>query len=344
MLLENSSFGFFSKPHGLLRQRPATWLRVEGPDATEFLQGQCTQDLRSLRPGQAGWALWLSIKGKVLAETLVLCENAPDGARMWRLWSAQGDGETLRARLDASLIADDVTLTDEVGANAQPNDWEQVTLAGPEAEAWLKRETPAEASLPLAGEWRNFGGGYLFPGRRGQADIWEWLHPQGEANTASQLSLAQLPLLSAEALERSRLWAGVAAIPGEFGPADLPQEAGMEAFAISFTKGCYLGQEVMARLHAMGQVRRRLLRVGGRGPAPAVGVHLFGAGENKRLGELRAAVDDGQGGWLGLAMIQLLGLDLSRPVHLAPEGDLSEGRTVFLVDSSFNETGARSLS
>jgi hypothetical protein len=99
----------------------------------------------------------------------------------------------------------------------------------------------------------------------------------------------------------------VPAIPGEFGPQDLPQEAGLETSAISFTKGCYLGQEVMARLHAMGQVRRRLVRVGGPGPAPARNVEL--RQNEKRVGELRAAADDGQGGWLGLAMLNLLGLD-----------------------------------
>ena len=89
-------------------------------------------------------------------------------------------------------------------------------------------------------------------------------------------------------------------------PADLPQEAGLEGAAISFQKGCYLGQEVMARLKAMGQVRRQLWRVAGAGDAvPPPGALLRGA-EERPAGEIRGAVTDGAGGWIGLAMISLL--------------------------------------
>jgi hypothetical protein len=112
----------------------------------------------------------------------------------------------------------------------------------------------------------------------------------------------------------------VPAIPAEFGPGDLPQEAGLETVAISFTKGCYLGQEVMARLQAMGQVRRRLVRVAGLGLAPAAGVELLQAG--RRVGELRAAEHYGTG-WLGLAMVNLLGLDRAAEICLAGGGAVS---------------------
>jgi folate-binding Fe-S cluster repair protein YgfZ len=99
----------------------------------------------------------------------------------------------------------------------------------------------------------------------------------------------------------------------------------LESVAISFNKGCYLGQEVMARLHAMGQVRRRLVRITGEGAAPAAGIELRQNG--KRTGEIRAIATSAEGSWLGLAIINLLGLD--------PSGGLTtaDGAAVRLVDA-----------
>lgn len=300
--------GFFQLS-GRIRSRPFAWLRVSGPDAAAFLQGQCTQDLRPLRHGGTTWALWLSLKGKVIGESLVL-RDQPEGSGdgVWWLWSPHTPGEVLRARLEEFIIADDVTV--EPG-----EDWAQWTLAGPEAEAWLRSASSAQ-ELPAGAGWVRLGDGYLFAGRRGQARIWEWLLPPG-AEASGEASLPDLAELRPEDLVRARLAAGVPAIPGEFGPGDLPQEAGLEAVAVSFTKGCYLGQEVMARLHAMGRVRRKLLRVCGTGAAPAAGAVLVQSAEDRKMGELRAAVDDGRGGWLGLAMCNLLGLDAAQPLRLA---------------------------
>jgi folate-binding Fe-S cluster repair protein YgfZ len=104
------------------------------------------------------------------------------------------------------------------------------------------------------------------------------------------------------------------------GPGDLPNEAGLEAEAISYTKGCYLGQEVMARLKSMGQVRRRLVRVGGAGESiPALPVPLFGGG--RAVGELRSAVRDGAGGWSGLAMLSRLQVAAGAELAWTPQGN-----------------------
>ena len=127
-------------------------------------------------------------------------------------------------------------------------------------------------------------------------------------------SLSATTWLTAEEVTRRRIGAGIPAIPADVGPGDLPNEAGLEGEAISFTKGCYLGQEVMARLKSMGQVRRRLMRVRGEGEnIPTLPAPLFGAG--RAVGELRSAVRDGVGGWIGLAMVTLL--------HVAPGAELA---------------------
>ena len=112
---------------------------------------------------------------------------------------------------------------------------------------------------------------------------------------------------------------GIPAVPADVGPGDLPNEGGLDVGAVSYTQGCYLGQEVMARLKSMGQVRRRLLRVAGEASeVPPLPAQLF-TGERK-IGELRSAVPDGAGGFVGLAMLSLLHLPLDGGLALAPGG------------------------
>jgi folate-binding protein YgfZ len=126
--------------------------------------------------------------------------------------------------------------------------------------------------------------------------------------------------------------AGLPEIPAELGPGDLPNEGGLEHEAISFTKGCYLGQEVMARLHNLGQVRRRLFVVEALAPAGELtrGTVLF-AGE-KRVGELRSLLAD-ESPALGLAMVHTDHVTVGDELGSAPGGaravrvrQLAEGR------------------
>jgi folate-binding protein YgfZ len=269
------------------RWDPAAWLRVSGPDAFSFLQGQNTQDLRPLRDGAAAavYGLWLTVKGKVVGDSFVLRGGAPD--EFW-VGSYFTPAATLLARLEAFLIADEVTLEDQTAA------WTGLSL--------LAAANDGPAAGPDA---------FRFTGRRVAAGNVEWV---GRRQVAAALLPPPGRELDAAQMKLLRLDAGIPAIPEEFGPADLPQEAGLEGVAVSFQKGCYLGQEVMARLKAMGQVRRQLWRVAGEGAlAPAPGTPLRGA-EDRLAGEVRSVAADGRGGWIGLAMISLL--------HAPPEGRL----------------------
>jgi folate-binding protein YgfZ len=284
--------------------RPAAVLRATGEDALTFLQGQFTQDLKPCADGRVAYGLWLNQKGKVLADSFVW----KDAADVWWLVSYFSPAAIIRERLESYIIADDVTLEDET------ENWEGFTLVGDEAATWL-----AQTGVSLPGENAVSIGsaGMLWRGRRG-VDAWEWLRPR--AHGALDLGAAEIG--DAEELERARITAAVPAIPRDIGPSDLPQEAGLEVSAISFTKGCYLGQEVMARLHAMGQVRRRLLPV-----VAAIGVEMpttlpadVFSGE-KRIGELRSACADSSGeGWRGLAMLSTLGLPADATLSLVAGG------------------------
>jgi folate-binding protein YgfZ len=169
--------------------------------------------------------------------------------------------------------------------------------------------------------------GVVFRGRRGKEEAVEWVFPVAET-AAVRAQIAGGRELEGEEMVRRRISAGVPAVPADLGPGDLPGEGGLEQDAISYTKGCYLGQEVMARLKSMGQVRRRLMRVVGPAGPGSLPAALFAGG--RKVGEVRSAVSDGAGGWEGLAMLTLLqvsaGGGLALAVDAAPTVRLVDGR------------------
>jgi hypothetical protein len=104
-------------------------------------------------------------------------------------------------------------------------------------------------------------------------------------------------------LESARIAAGVPSVPADCGASEFPQECGLEVW-VSYTKGCYLGQEVMARIQSMGSLRRILRRV--EGPV-SVGLELK-TPEGKVAGLVRSAAGD-----VGLALVSV---DLAESVVL----------------------------
>lgn len=269
------------------RWKPAAWLRVFGDDAATFLQGQFTNDLRGLAAGEARYGLWLSVKGKVLADSFVI--RGAVAGEFW-LGSYFSPAAVIRERLEGYIIADDVTMVDETEA------WTGVSLLG-EVGGQLAGLTGGNDPLRV-----------VFRGRRSAGEGFEVMtRADGNAIVPARLAqwMATADELTAEEMARRRIVAGIPAVPADVGPGDLPNEAGLEAEAISYTKGCYLGQEVMARLKSMGQVRRRLLRVRGAGAAPTDLPAALVVGE-RRVGEVRSAAAEENGGWIGMAMISLI--------------------------------------
>ncbi len=276
-------------------------LHITGGDALSFLQGQFTQELRSSAKGFAAYGLWLNQKGKVLADSFVLRET-PES--VW-IVSFSSKAAVIRERLESYIIADDVVIEDVT------DQWSGLAVGGAGGSEWLAGQVGDV--LPVAGEFLRTADGFVFRGRRGADESWEWLRPTGAALPEG------LTPLSAEEVERMRIAAGIPAVPTDIGVGELPNEGGLEADAISYTKGCYLGQEVMARLKSMGQLRRKLVRVAAdEGPVPAVPCSLL-QGE-ARVGELRSAVTDGAGGFIGLALVTTLRLDAAAPFAPEPGG------------------------
>lgn len=265
-------------------------LRVQGPDANSYLQGQITQDLKRAETGLC-YGLWLDQKGKVLADSHIqrIAEND------YRVIAFNTPAAALRERLEAYLIADEVELQDESG------EWTRVL--------WWGGAMPGTLTLPA--------GAIRFASRRAGPGAVEILVPvaEGAGFVAHVKEFATEGSVGAAELERLR--AAIPAVPGDIGPRDLPAEGALDEVAISYTKGCYLGQEVVARLKNLGQVRRALHVVSGAGAPPAPGTALYQGA--RKVGETRSAAAEGDG-FLAMAMLSLVNLDGAAPLVREPGG------------------------
>jgi tRNA-modifying protein YgfZ len=269
---------------------PAALLRVKGPDSHAFLQGQFTNDLSKIIPGGSVYGLWLDRKGKVIADSAVVLGP---GAHEFLILSISSAAAAIERHLGGHIIADDVEIADETGV------WRGISLVGAGAGAWLSAGARA---------------GFALPGRRDSGENWEWVFPEAGSDAASE-AVSGARILDTADMERMRIASGIPSVPADIGPSDLPNEGGLDRDAISYSKGCYLGQEVMARIKSMGRVRRALVRVRGTGAPPAIPAGLW-RGE-RREGEVRSAVPD-SGGFAGLALVSIAAAGDVAPLALAP--------------------------
>jgi folate-binding protein YgfZ len=201
--------------------------RFTGSDRVRYLNGQLSNDLAIAKPGDVIYAFALTAKGKLCGDLFVT-------VRTDEIFVDADSGlrEALAARLERYIIADDVTLEDVT------DDWALFHWMGP------ARPDLEQASLAIR---------FRAPGW----DIW------APASDRPRL-LADQPRASAESLEQVRIQSGMPRWGAELTEDTLPQEVGLDDLAISFTKGCYLGQEVVSRIHSIGHVNRSLcgLRAG----------------------------------------------------------------------------------
>jgi folate-binding protein YgfZ len=206
-------------------------VRVWGPDAVEYLQGQCSQDVGALQVGSSADALLLTPQGKL--DALVRVTRAATDVMYVDVDA--GYGAAVMARLARFKL--------RVKADIEPVDWRVVALRGPGAERAAGGDAaPEGTSFVVRYAWGGVTGVDLLgadphipPGvRRCGAGAWEALRIE-----------AGIPVMGAELDERT-----------------IAAEADLLDRCVSFTKGCYTGQELVARLDARGnKVARRLRAV-----------------------------------------------------------------------------------
>jgi folate-binding protein YgfZ len=193
-------------------------VRVDGPEAIDFLQGQLSQDVTALAIEDSAPALLLQPTGKV--DAWLRATRVADDAVL--LDVEAGFGEAVLARLQRFRLRTKADITLEP--------WSGLAVRGPGARALA---APAGALAVPAG-WPGVDGVDLL--------------------SRGELALAGAPLVDARALEALRIECGVPAMGAELSDTTIPAEAGRWLIdaSVSFTKGCYTGQELVARIDSRG--------------------------------------------------------------------------------------------
>jgi len=266
-------------------EKPVTLLRLDGPDSRRFLHGQSSQDLALAPPG--AWrrtcCLTPTARMRALAEVLI------DAGGAWLVITA-GDASAVREAFDRVLFPADAVQLGEL----LPALWVEGS------EGSIPSQGGLWESLGEGAGWRLEGGALVLP-----------------AGATLPVELAERPLLAAAEVERLRIARGEPAAPAELNEDGNPFELGLAA-RVSLSKGCYLGQETLARLATYDGVKQQLRRwhlPAQAGPAPAPGEALgmvegveSGQGEVTRAGQVSTVLALPEGGWIGLALVRRVAL------------------------------------
>lgn len=263
------------------RRDDVALVHVSGADAWQFLHAQTTQDIADLQPDEARLAAWLTPRGRVQA----LFDVVPDGESVWLLTHAD-NASWLAERMRLFVLRSDVVL--EVGSGLEVYSlWGDVT-------DWL-----ATQDIDLA------------PGaveRRGDR-LWiriseTLVHVIVGGDTCSEL-FAGAKSGTVEQASAIEITAGRPDLPAALRDRYVPQMLNLDRLdAISFSKGCYPGQEIVARTQNLGQVKRRLGRFAiPDGASPLAGAEIVDAG-GRQTGEVVRAAKS-KGGYEILAVVQI---------------------------------------
>lgn len=236
---------------GLVDRRDHGVIEVTGRDRAAFLHALLSNDVKSLAAGQGCAATLLDVHGKV---QVVLCVWVLDDRIL--LVTPPGTAASTLEALDTYLFSEKAVLRDA------SEDWALFMLAGPRAPSLIEQ---VAGTAPDARPWSSVVGTVDGVGVRlvrgagetGEAEVWI-AAPAAEAERVwKTLAAAPVPVVGAAALEMLRIEAGTPRFPFDIGPSTLLPEVPFEAL-VSYTKGCYPGQEVVVRIRDRGHVNRHL--------------------------------------------------------------------------------------
>lgn len=260
----------------LVRAMPSlTTIEVTGPDRQTWLAGMLTADVKSLTPGRGCYALSVAKNGRIQAEVWVCLD-----AERILIGVAEHLADGLVEAMDQYLIMEDA----EVARAATPMSW---WLAhGPEAKAVAEAARQVDAVV---------GVGHLGEIETAVIVAAEGAHPSmGELLTQPRGALLATP----EGWERIRIERMLPQFGVDFDVGCYPQEACLESLAVSFNKGCYLGQEAVFMLEKRGHVSKRLVRLvldGDEAPQPGAEITTR---DGKKVGEVTSAIADEGQSWV----------------------------------------------
>lgn len=262
---------------GLVDRPKRALFEVTGGEAGDFLQGQVSNDVEGLAPGQGCYATLLNHKGKIRADLRVL---------------RTGEGFLLDTEPIAHRVVEHMLETYSLGRDVRFRDLTEerslVSLIGPEARERLDTPPPEEENANVEGEL----GLYV------ATDLGVDVVCTDPDDVRSVLGVEDV---SAETAECLRIESGRPRLGFDMDDTTIPQEAGINDRAVNFEKGCYVGQETVARLHYKGKPNRHLRGLRLSAPAERGDALLLGEREVGRLGSTCVSPAIGP---IGLALVR----------------------------------------
>ena len=270
-----------------------TVLVVTGSDRLSWLNGMLTCDLAAAKPGDVAYGLAVTVKGRILSDVIVIV----DPERVL-LSVERAAVDRLRASFDRHLMMEDA-----------------VVGGAPELGTWFVHGPRAAEVLAAARRGHASGGSFDRTGLGGAVICAPTpFEPHVERAVASVGGM----MGDRAGWDTLRVERGVAAFGVDFGEETYPQEAGLEKTAVSFAKGCYLGQEVVCMLEMRGHVKRKLVSLvmspGAEVPPPGAAI-LDAAGTP--VGQITsAALSPTRGRPMALAMVKYASASLGGAVNV----------------------------
>jgi len=273
------AYELVTRSAGLVERTGRVQLRLSGGEAAEFLQGQVTNDVEALEPGEGCYALLLTPKGKVRADLRVL-----RGADWLRIDAERSARALLTRMVQMYSIGRDVRLEDETESRTI------LSLLGPGARDALDAAPPEVEHAWVEGRHGLYAATHL------GVDI---LCPTAEREAVRRA--LDVPEVSEEVAECLRIEAGRPRHGHELNEEVIPQEAGLNERAVSFTKGCYVGQETVARLFYKGRPNRHLRGLQLSAPGHAGDAVVL---DGRRVGEIGSACVSPSLGPIALVLVR----------------------------------------
>jgi folate-binding protein YgfZ len=285
------------------------FLRITGSDATRWLNGMVTNNIKDLSPGEGNYNFLLSAQGRIQGDCTIYREyrEPESGDPRFLLETDASQLEAIQQLFDKFIIMDDVELSASLviyGQTIAPDTLKGFAVTGPRSGEMFEKimedlneflliDAPAPGNLV----WGTHGGqtpSFILtpPNQSNSFEIWSSSLDLDNVYAAfKKLGAVEL---SPEAIEAHRILSGTPKygtdIRNTETAKDLPQETA-QTHALNFNKGCYLGQEIVERIHSRGQVHRTFTQFTLEGTLPAVPTPLQANG--KSAGELTSVAQIG---------------------------------------------------
>ncbi len=277
--------GFFSLPK-------RCWLELTGNDRAAFLHNFCTADINGLQPGTSAELFILDGRGKTLAFGHVFAIDQ----RLLITTAYPEHSSLLFQHLDKYVIREDVAIVN------QTDFWSTLYVIGTaQSQLDLASNLALNEVRNITFESHRMMAANIELATAGTLLLIEKNDVAAIKQTLTESNITELPV---DVFEILRMEAGTPAYGSEVDETNLPQEFRRDEKAISFTKGCYLGQETVAKIDAMGHVNKFLVAVEFEGEqAPAIACELLV--DDKKVGVLKSCVYSPKlNAWLGLGFVK----------------------------------------